>query len=409
MFPVFILSLFFWIMPLFGEETKQKPVLFYTFHGITMGHTGRALELTQALQEKYDLHLFTYEEGYKLFLEKGWPKEKLHRIKNRVFSEDNQSNPYQMSYILQFYLQLLDQEVERVYKKFQHLCPVAILSDSEPLGSRLSACFKSKNKKVPFMSLDSQHEFFHKIHENIGIFKKTALWFYMANEKCVTPWYDFHMVQTFHPVPFPFYIPPFISQEIRDLSIKKENKILVYLNANLKKEDQLKIFSFLSKTKETCVIYTPNDMVSQENLIYKKPSRKEFLQDLASCKAVLTTAGVALVGEAQFLKKPMFVIPVPWDPEQYSNMLHVQSLDIGSGCPLDELTPKMFQSFLDRVDEDSFVKRELPNGLPLAMKKIETFLQEYHQEVYPFTKTIAKMRQENLSSEQTKSKKPLSA
>ncbi len=409
MIPLFLILCMAFFGHVFGMNANQKPVIFYTFHGITMGHTGRALELTQALQEKYDLHLFTYEEGYKLFLEKGWPKEKLHRIKNRVFSEDNQSNPYQMSYILQFYLQLLNQEVQRVYKKFQHLCPVAILSDSEPLGSRLSFYFKSKNKKVPFISIDSQHEFFHKIHENMGIFKKTALWFYMANEKCVTPWYDLHMVQTFHPIPFRVYIPPFISKELRDLSIKKENKILVYLNANLKKEDQLKIFSFLSKTKEECVVYTATEMVSQENLIYKKPSRKEFIQDLASCKAVLTTAGVALVGEAQFLQKPMFVIPVPGDPEQYSNMLYVQSLDIGSGCPLDEFTPEIFQAFLDRVAEDSFVKRELPNGLPLAMKKIETFLQQYHQEAYPFTKTIAKMRQANLSLAQTKSIKPLSA
>lgn len=55
------------------------------------------------------------------------------------------------------------------------------------------------------------------------------------------------------------------------------------------------------------------------------PGRDELLQDLASARAVITTAGFTLPIEAYLLDKPTSVVPIPNQWEQLTNAFHLQN------------------------------------------------------------------------------------
>lgn len=57
---------------------------------------------------------------------------------------------------------------------------------------------------------------------------------------------------------------------------------------------------------------------------FRPAQRHQFLSDLASAKAVITTAGMCLPLEAFLLRKPLCVVPIPGQWEQVVNAYHLQ-------------------------------------------------------------------------------------
>lgn len=46
-----------------------------------------------------------------------------------------------------------------------------------------------------------------------------------------------------------------------------------------------------------------------DNLEFRPPGNAEFIRDLAACRAVLSTAGNQLIGEAIHFRKPVLALP----------------------------------------------------------------------------------------------------
>lgn len=76
-----------------------------------------------------------------------------------------------------------------------------------------------------------------------------------------------------------------------------------------------------------------------------------FLRDLASSTALVCTAGNQLVGEALFLRKPVFALPEPNNKEQYVNAHYLKESGAGEWEHIDRATPAQLRRFLDRVEE----------------------------------------------------------
>lgn len=55
------------------------------------------------------------------------------------------------------------------------------------------------------------------------------------------------------------------------------------------------------------------------NLVFRDIDEHRFLEDLATCDAMISTAGNQLVGEALYLAKPVLVLPEARNFEQYIN------------------------------------------------------------------------------------------
>jgi len=101
-----------------------------------------------------------------------------------------------------------------------------------------------------------------------------------------------------------------------------------------------------------------------------------FVTDLASCRAVLSTAGNQLVGEAIHLRKPLCVLPEDC-VEQRMNAAAVERMGIGMRLHPAKLTTAALQSFLGQID--LYQERMTANGCDgtlEAARYLEQFLEQ---------------------------------
>lgn len=94
------------------------------------------------------------------------------------------------------------------------------------------------------------------------------------------------------------------------------------------------------------------------NLTYKPFSEDQFIKDLASCKAVIASAGFTLMGEALHLKKPYLATPIRKQFEQVLNARYLAHL--GFGTYDTHLDLHTITHFLARHDEFSARLAEYP-------------------------------------------------
>ncbi|RMF81071.1 MAG: hypothetical protein D6744_07545 [Planctomycetota bacterium] len=123
-------------------------------------------------------------------------------------------------------------------------------------------------------------------------------------------------------------------------------------------------------------VYGVGRVGSSGNLVFRMPGNTTFLADLASCRAVVSTAGNQLVGEAIHFGKPMLVMPEDC-VEQRVNARAVERLGIGRQVHQSRFSAEEIHSFLR--DERMFrrcISRLGGDGRAEALAAIEEFLSE---------------------------------
>jgi uncharacterized protein (TIGR00661 family) len=134
------------------------------------------------------------------------------------------------------------------------------------------------------------------------------------------------------------------------------------------------ICDILKQFPETFIIYGFNKDHVDENLIFKQFNEKEFYHDIASAKAIITTAGFTVISEALYLKKPLFCLPIQYQFEQIFNGRCVETMGVGvSHTKLSESDLKAFLHNLD-IYKTNLQKYD-PGNQDEILKRIE---QELH-------------------------------
>ncbi|PPE75111.1 hypothetical protein C3942_05395 [Solimonas fluminis] len=82
-----------------------------------------------------------------------------------------------------------------------------------------------------------------------------------------------------------------------------------------------------------------------ENLDFRAPSNEWFLHDLAHCRAVLSTAGNVLIGEAIHFGKPILALPEDAF-EQRLNAYMIERMGVGMRAEMKRLTPSDVDRFM---------------------------------------------------------------
>lgn len=101
-------------------------------------------------------------------------------------------------------------------------------------------------------------------------------------------------------------------------------------------------------------VYGTGRSGQEDNLIFRPPSNTAFIDDLASARGVLATAGNQLIGECMHLGKPMLALPEEAF-EQRLNAYLIERMGIGARAPLTGFTPSHVDSFL--ADADHYARR----------------------------------------------------
>jgi uncharacterized protein (TIGR00661 family) len=112
------------------------------------------------------------------------------------------------------------------------------------------------------------------------------------------------------------------------------------------------------------------------NIEYKALGNLPFIEDLASCRAVFSTAGNQLCGEVVYFGKPLLASPMEC-LEQRLNADAIERMGIGRHVPRRRVTGDVLQEFLRRSDEYAArTARSSRNGAAEALSAIEKYAGE---------------------------------
>jgi uncharacterized protein (TIGR00661 family) len=171
------------------------------------------------------------------------------------------------------------------------------------------------------------------------------------------------------------FVPTLLRPKVLAARPRRGDHLLVYFN-RARHQFTGRLERELHRLKIPSIIYGAAREGSDGPLAYRKVDRDRFLDDLATCRAVLSTAGNQLVGEAMYLGKALLAVP-DGSTEQQVNALAVERLGIGGRAPRGALDARSIGAFLERAEACGARARSLArDGTDLAIEAIERFAVE---------------------------------
>lgn len=138
-----------------------------------------------------------------------------------------------------------------------------------------------------------------------------------------------------------------------------------------------RLLAALAATGRGVRIYGLGARPRSGRLTFHTVSESRFVDDLASCEALVCTAGNQLVGEALHLGKPVFALPEPNNHEQFINAHFLAQSGAGDWGDFEEVDHGRLRGFLRRLDEfRAAMPRTRVNGLPATLAVLRRHLRE---------------------------------
>jgi uncharacterized protein (TIGR00661 family) len=339
--------------------------ILYGVSGEGSGHSSRAREMAAHLQRQgHELWLVSYDRGYR-------------NLKDdfRVFETEGlciASVDNQVSVVKTFTENLKRlpeghrklQELRELFKEFQ---PHAVITDFEPMSAYLA-----QHYDVPLITVDNQHRMRYMRYE-CPPGRELESQVTRTIIRAMVPRPDVSLAITFffgEPTNRrTFFFPPILRREVLELSGTRGDAILVYLTSGFESFiDELKQFP-----RERFVIYGQNPSSDAGHLTFKPFSKEGFLEDLATCKAVMATAGFTLISEALYLKKPYLALPMRGQFEQELNAFQLEQLGLGRN--LVEITHDAIAAFLYHEPDYAVRLQEyVPGSNDAIQRKLDELL-----------------------------------
>ena len=294
----------------------------YGISGCGSGHSSRAREIMSHLQEKgHEILGVSYDRGYRNLKDDfnmfEVPGLHIVAIQNRVSKMQTAiKNLKSLTGGIEKFLEFK----KTVFSDFQ---PDIVLCDFEPLTA-----YMATHRDLPLVTIDNQHRMRYMEYPCPSALKKDAI---VAETviRAFVPKPDVSLVTTFFFGDIKnertFLFPPILRKSVLDARASNEGHILVYLT----QQSETIIDMFRNFPRERFLIYGADCKTKEVNLSYKPFSLDGFLDDLASSKAVISTAGFTLMTEALHLGKPMLALPMGGQFEQELNAHLLEDLNYG--------------------------------------------------------------------------------
>jgi uncharacterized protein (TIGR00661 family) len=304
------------------SKENQLAKIVYGVSGEGSGHSSRSREMLTHLQELgHEVKVVSYDRGYANLKDDFdvFETEGLHiaSLDNRVSKVKTFTDNLQRLSKGHQKLQILRKDI---FKKFQ---PDCVITDFEPMTAYLA-----NHYDLPLITIDNQHRLRYMSYP-CPAHLQTERKMTTTIIRAIVPRPDVSLVTTFfYGEPKnnrTFFFPPILRKEVLLLQPTYGDHILVYLTSGF--ETFLKKLKFF--TREFFTIYGDERGNGEENMIFKAFSKEGFLNDLASCKAVMATAGFTLMTESFYLRKPYLALPMRGQFEQEINGFLLARLKYG--------------------------------------------------------------------------------
>jgi uncharacterized protein (TIGR00661 family) len=314
----------------------------YGVSGEGSGHSSRAKEIAGHLVDQgHEVRLASYDRGYRNLAEEFNVQEieGLH-----IASEDNQVSKTKtftenIKKLPEGHKKL--NELRHIlFKDFQ---PDAVITDFEPMTAYLANYYD-----FPLITIDNQHRMRYMRYECPDFLDKDR----KVTEtviRAMVPKPDVSLVTTFFfgevKNDRTFLFPPILREEVLALNPSNQGHILVYLTSGF--DSFLKTLKPFEREKFLVYGYDRDDCDGPFQ--FKPFSKQGFLDDLASCKAVMATAGFTLMTESLYLRKPYLAMPMNGQFEQELNGMWLD--DLGYGKNVRDVSSESVGDFLYRIPE----------------------------------------------------------
>lgn len=349
--------------------------IFYSLAGEGRGHATRVRAIVEQLRHEHEIHLFTYGDAFQ-FLHPIYhgtnvrvrriPGLRFHYTPNRKVSYP------QTGYQAARYLYHLPRLVAALVRIINEEKPDLIITDFEPALPRAA-----KKAGVPFISLNHQHF--------LTTYDLSSLPLYLQ-------WHAFYMgriVELYHSgqretIVAAFYQPPLKPwvENVTQVGVLLRPEVLAmprtekgHIVAYWRRFAGEHVIRAAKAANREVRVYGLGVRPPDGNLTFHAIHEQRFLEDLASCDALISTAGNQLLSEALYLGKPALVMPEASNYEQYINAHFLKDMGAGDWVDLESVTPEYVTNFLGNLDQfRSQIAPEKINGLPRALEAIRRHL-----------------------------------
>ena len=346
----------------------------YGVFGYGRGHATRAAAILPELSRRHELQILAGGDAYDALLTR-YPVTRVPTL-GYVYTQQGRCSEYltltrNMWHVLDM---LFGGPVfQTVLEAMQDFHPDVVICDAEPWTHRVA-----RRLGIPRISFD---------HFGIMVYCKPRIpWGDRIRSRRDVFIYRTLMGRPERVIVSSFYdaaarrpgvcvIGPLLRDEVLRVEPARGSHLLVYFN---KGEHQFTpgIERALHEIDLPVRVYGTSRHGSDGKLSFRPPSNLPFLEDMASCRAIISTAGNQLVGEAMYLGKPLLVMPENC-VEQRLNAAFVEHLGIGRRVRHGDLEVGVVREFLSH--EQAYVeniRRQARDGRREALETIERFVRE---------------------------------
>jgi uncharacterized protein (TIGR00661 family) len=274
-----------------------------------------------------------------------WPTITLHLLPSLSFQyrESGRLSYWRSALAAAPFILRREQLLHTLSLRVEAFAPDLAVTDFEPLLPRVA-----RRLGIRALSLDHQH-FLHAMDMSVlpPTLRRKAL-FLRPTVKMFCPSADRHLVSSFFRYPQRRgadacqQIGVLLRQDLRNATPKVGESLLVYM----RRDGAADWLDTLAQMDCPVTVYGTGQTGCVGNLAFKPISAQGFIEDLASCRALLTTAGNQLVGEALALRKPILTVPEKGNFEQQLNGFFLNRSGFGLSVDSDALTIPLLQDFL---------------------------------------------------------------
>ena len=137
---------------------------------------------------------------------------------------------------------------------------------------------------------------------------------------------------------------PIIREAVRNVTPTWGDHVVVYLS-NGAHEFIPSFEAALQATDCPMHVYGAPRTGTDGHITYKPVANQPFIEDLASCRAVISTTGNQLSGEVLYFRKPILGMPVEC-LEQRLNAMWIQRMGVGKAVKRSQVSKEVIASFL---------------------------------------------------------------
>jgi uncharacterized protein (TIGR00661 family) len=323
--------------------------IFYGMSGEGLGHATRARTVVEALRRRHRITLFAPDRAHALLapLYRGTEVAVVPIPGLRFgYSRPGRVGLLRTLAVAARYAWGLGGHVRALSSHFARERPDLVIADFEPLLPRAA-----RAHGVPFVSFDHQHYLVVSDLSRLPFWLRQQAALIAPFVRALYDWQQATVVSSFYKPPLKrqhrdaTQVGVLIRPELQALRPLRGRHLLVYL----RRFGSPDLLSTLAACGRPVEVYGLGARPPEGPLRFHAVDNRRFLEHLASCDAVVSTAGNQLVGEALYLRKPLLVMPEQRNFEQNLNGFFLE--DAGTGwCTRGRLTAARLGAFLEQTE-----------------------------------------------------------